>query len=176
MNSFRVGLVALFWISLAGCSLVQSKEEQCLQSSRLEFKDPDSVKVVQNLGDRGQEMLATIGGFWLRYSATNTYGGRISSNMACEKLEGKWVRSERMEKFALMAATTAITLAGVNAESTKLEKRIADRRECKTRECIAAIAAEAGIPDPSGDRAFQRIAKDADTGARLTVFEGTGPL
>lgn len=80
-------------VALPGCNLIQSKEEACLQSFRLELKDPDSAKVVQNLGQRGGVAPTDVEFFWLRYKATNSFGAYISTDVACEKEDGKWIRA-----------------------------------------------------------------------------------
>lgn len=68
-----------------------SPEEQCLDSFRLELKDPDSAAVVSNLGNRGLEM--EDGAFFLRYKATNSYGAYVSSNVYCRRgSESKYTR------------------------------------------------------------------------------------
>ena len=176
MNYVHIASVALVGLALAGCNILQSKEEQCLQSGRLDMKDPDSLKVVQNLGDRGQASLQGVDGFWLRYSATNSYGGRLSSNMACEKLKGKWVRSERMEQIALENSQSQNLLTELRATTAKLNKSTADYRSCKTSACRAGMADEAGIPDPTGERAIREAKKEADSSAKTAVYDGTGPL
>lgn len=77
-----------------------SKEEECLESTKMSFKDPESVRVLKNLGNRGQTDMNNES-FWLRYSATNSYGGRISANIACTKAAGGWVRDEIWEKASI---------------------------------------------------------------------------
>jgi hypothetical protein len=77
---------------LAGC--FTSSERQCLDSVVLEFKDPDSAKVIKNLGKRG---MSNVNFFWLRYAAKNSYGAFVSQNMACHKVGEKWIRATEVE-------------------------------------------------------------------------------
>ena len=88
-------------VGVAACGSKSTPEEECLQSDRLSFKDPDSLKLVANLGDRGASPNGK-GSFWLRYSATNSYGARTSANMACSlSVDGHWSRSESLESTAV---------------------------------------------------------------------------
>lgn len=85
----RVGVLA-FLLSLAGCDtskITHSNEWECLESERLNFRDPDSVKFVANLGDRG-EGFESGGVFWVRYSARNGFGGSVQASMKCITLPG----------------------------------------------------------------------------------------
>lgn len=117
-------LVAAACTVLAGCGA--SKEEQCLQSKRIKFNDPDSLQVVENLGARGQGNLSESPDFfWLRYKATNAYGAYVSGNMACARKGDKWVRDEQRELDAAkdillerMAKNAPVTFA--EAESIVL--------------------------------------------------------
>jgi hypothetical protein len=173
ISKYTVGAVLVFL--LVGCNLLQSKEDACLQSARLEMKDPDSAKVIQNLGDRGQAWMGKEG-FWLRYSATNSYGGRVSSNMACEKVDGKWTRSANMERKAILHETNKAYLERLQADTARLNQRIEARRACKTAECRAEINANAGPPDPTGERTLALADAAAGEKAKAVVFEETGPL
>lgn len=57
-------------------------EQQCLDSERLNFKDPDVV-FVANLGGRGLGVKSDQ--YWVRYKAKNSYGAYIQGNMFCKK-------------------------------------------------------------------------------------------
>lgn len=175
MSYIRIVSAALLALALVACNLLQSKEEQCLQSGRLSMKDPDSGKVVENLGGRGDAFTQSAGGFWLRYSATNSYGGRVAGNMACENSKGKWVRSENLERMALAAARVQIGLLGLKALNAKSQKLIDDLKTCKPREC-AALRAKIDTSDATGDRAIQEVHREADKLANTAVYEDTGPL
>jgi hypothetical protein len=94
---------------LAGCDDIKTAlhmmpnqdEQECLNSERLKFKDPD-VLFVANLGSRGLE--STPNHYWVRYKAKNSYGAYVQGNMACKKdsLSGKWVRDEGTEALTKM--------------------------------------------------------------------------
>ena len=172
MNYFRIICVSLVGLALAGCNMLQSKEEQCLQSARLDMKDPDSLKVVQNLGDRGQESMRSVGGFWLRYSANNSYGARISSNMACMRQEGNWVRSDSLEQVAILRLQMEHDSEQMKT-ALKLAKLTNKLRACKAKTDCEAAFAEAAIVDRN---TTQETRKDGDKSAKTVVFEETGPL
>lgn len=75
----KIQLALIFTLPiLVACS---SPEQVCLDSLRLELKDPDSAAVVANLGNRGLEL--KDGAFFLRYKAKNSYGAYISSTTYC---------------------------------------------------------------------------------------------
>jgi len=90
--------------SLAACDDIKTKlhlmpnqdEQQCLDSERLNFKDPD-VLFVANLGDRG--LGAQPDQYWVRYKAKNSYGAYIQGNMLCKKntSTGHWERNSADE-------------------------------------------------------------------------------
>ena len=88
-------------LALASCNVLKSKEEECLQSSRLEFKDPESLQVIQNLGRLSVigEPTEPTGFFWLRYKAKNSYGAYESADMACKEVNGRWVRLKTLEEL-----------------------------------------------------------------------------
>ena len=71
----KLALIAT--LILAGCSF-QSPGEECLTSCRKDLKDPDSGKVV------------SFDAPTLRYSATNTYGGRLTKETTCVKTGKGW--------------------------------------------------------------------------------------
>lgn len=102
MSRLAVFLCAGAVAALTGCGA--DPEVACLDSERIKFNDPSSVKVVQNLGKR---WAADTGEhFWLRYSATNVVGGTVSSNMVCSRDESggtKWARDRIREQKAQQA-------------------------------------------------------------------------
>jgi hypothetical protein len=103
----RILATALIMTSVAGCDInrfTNGDEWRCIDSERLNFKDPDSVIFIKNLGDRkGHEK--EEGKFWIRYKAKNSYGAFIQENMACHRnSDGKWERDHISENAALMAA------------------------------------------------------------------------
>lgn len=90
----------IFCVSLiTGCDDIKAKlhllpnqdEQECLNSERLKFKDPE-VLFVANLGSRGLE--AKPNQYWVRYKAKNSYGAYVQGNMACKRdaTTGKWVK------------------------------------------------------------------------------------
>ena len=162
-------------LTLIGCKLGQSPEDQCLHSSRLQFKDPDSGKVIANLGDRAHAQTKRDGGFWLRYSATNSYGGRVSSNMLCEKGPNGWARSLASESIAL-------TMAGLDLTERRLEASIAQRtaaraemNACKTQACRRALPPSDWL-DPDGSRSRARMQSEAEAEAKRLIFDEVGKL
>ena len=68
-------------------------EQQCLNSERMNFKDPD-VLFVANLSSRG--MPEKQGQYWVRYKAKNSYGAYLQGNMLCEKdpTTGEWKKAK----------------------------------------------------------------------------------
>lgn len=171
MNLPVVLLTLSLAFALSGCNLLQSKEEQCLQSSRMQFKDPDSGKVIQNLGDRGHEQTKVNKGFWIRYSATNSYGARVSSNMACEEARGAWVRAEDLENNAVTHAGLKLSLDAVNALNAKIQGNIDARKACKTAQCRAELGAVLGTGDPDGSIALRKTEDESFKEARRLVFD-----
>ncbi len=106
MTMLQLSVIILCAI-LSGCNsseaphFLQSKEMQCLQSEALNFKDPTSLKVVKNLGDRrGAIEPADTDKFWLFYAAKNGYGAYGTQSMACEKTSQGWIRSNNEETLA----------------------------------------------------------------------------
>lgn len=122
-------------VATTGCSLFESKEEQCLQSDRLAFKDPDSLKVVEILGNRGQRNLENDDSFWLRYSATNSYGARESANMVCTKKEGKWIRDTSIERDAERTAYTVLLTAALRTRADTLNQMTEALSACTDDRC-----------------------------------------
>jgi hypothetical protein len=148
---------------LTACNLFVSKEDQCLASSRLSFGDPDSLKVVQNLGERGKKDWLVGEGFWLRYSNANEVGGRVSGTMACEKIDGKWMRSRRLEERAKQEVFTALQIQELAVELDLINKINADRKACKTQQCRDEHNAKFShlAMDPAGEMAIARANKRA---------------
>jgi len=90
--------MALVCFSLIGCKGV-SDEQECLNSERLKFKDPEVV-FVANLGSRG--LTPVENQYWVRYKAKNSFGAYLQGNMICTKRPGsqQWVRDEGAEYLA----------------------------------------------------------------------------
>jgi hypothetical protein len=84
-------------IFLIGCAEKESPGEECLASLRMDLKDPDSGKVVSF------ESGAIFG--ILKYTATNSYGGRIQNTAYCELVNGKWSVDKRSHEDRLKAMT-----------------------------------------------------------------------
>ena len=148
-------------LSLICTSCIQAVNEQaCLLSDRLIFKDPDSIKVIANLGDRGAPSL-TKGAFWIRYSAANSYGGRGSQNMACAKdTEGKWKRSRAVESEAFgRVYVYYLRQVAKTMEAEVDAKRLCADQKCRDaisygRKYLTAEAAEAAAADMANERIF----------------------
>ena len=79
-------------------------EQQCLNSERLNFKDPD-VLFVANLGSRG--LSEKQGQYWVRYKAKNSYGAYLQGNMLCEKdpTTGEWKKAKTAEFMLVLDLT-----------------------------------------------------------------------
>lgn len=161
--------ITLTWLAmmlallLTACNLFASKEDQCLTSSRLSFNDPDSLKVVQNLGDRGKKDWLVGEGFWLRYSNANEVGGRVSGTMACEKIDGTWTRSRRLEERAKQELFTAFQIQELTVELDLINKINADRKACGTQQCRNELIAKFPYSaiDPTGEMSIARANKRA---------------
>jgi hypothetical protein len=105
----RAGLSAALVAALGGCNEVKTAlhlmanqdEQECLNSERFNFKDPD-VLFVANLGDRGLRL--PDGRYWVRYKAKNSYGAYLQGNMICHKNPEtkKWERDRRSEVLPSM--------------------------------------------------------------------------
>lgn len=80
-----------------GCNvhLVDREAWACLDSERLNFRNPDSVELVQVLG-KSQD-----GTIWIRYKGQNGFGGYSQENMACHEVGGKVVRNHAAEEIAV---------------------------------------------------------------------------
>jgi len=163
-------LTAIFLacIGLVGCNLFKSQEQLCLESTRLEFNDPDSIAVVQNLGDRGggQTPDGPSKGFWLRYKAKNSYGAFVSKNMACKNLGDLWVRDSGREAGALMDANIKY-LEDVERQVNADKKNIA---ACKNAECFEKYRVEQ-LLNPV-EKAFA----EAERKAMALVYDSIQPL
>jgi hypothetical protein len=62
------------------------------------FTSPSSVKLLKNLGDRGDKANAET--FWVHYAAKNAIGVEMEGVMACELGPGsKWVRQPLVERL-----------------------------------------------------------------------------
>lgn len=171
MNLQAVLFTLPFAVALSGCNLIQSKEEQCLQSSRMQFKDPDSGKVIQNLGDRGHRNSKLEGIFWIRYSATNSYGARVSSNMACSKSGGSWVRAEAFELSTAMLASLELQKQKFETSSAKLRADIDALTACKTQACKLALTTPSDLLQPDPIAKGRRIEAEADEEIKRLIFE-----
>ena|SRR3990167_1827958 len=91
-------------ILLVACdaNFLKSKEELCLNSERISFKDPTSLKLIANIGQRGfQASKDDAASFWIRYIAKNEYGANVAGNMACKKSEKGWMRDRELELSAI---------------------------------------------------------------------------
>lgn len=103
MRYISMSLIAA--LALSGCERpaappVLSRGEQCLNSFRIELKDPDSAAVVADLGSRDFEDDVLKEAFFLRYKAKNSFGAYISKNVICRKMLDDYQRDETLEFFA----------------------------------------------------------------------------
>lgn len=98
---------------LCGCDEVRTRlhmmpnqdEQECLNSERLNFKDPD-VLFVANLGDRGWKLEPKT--YWVRYKAKNSYGAYLQGNMLCKQSGGKWVRDTSNELIISLSVIASL--------------------------------------------------------------------
>lgn len=150
----RPVLIASALLLLCSCDttkLTNRREWECLNSEKLNFNDPTSVKFVANLGTRGE------GGdyFWVRYMAKNSFGAYRQANMKCwNLLHDRWEEDRIEEKFA------------IDAVKDKLKER--DRKQ------MLAEYKKMGRGDPYdlspySDESYQRQAEEV-------VYEGTSDL
>lgn len=172
MNKAVIALLAqaLLAGALVGCSLVQSKEAQCLQSTRLDFKDPDSLAAVTNLGQRGETVSDSEGSFWLRYKAKNSYGAFTSANMACKRSGSTWVRDRGREDLAHKQAYTT----ELRAITRQLKAHNEKSRACKTAQC--SLEQTAAILDLPGRGNTGVAMEEAEGRATELVFESLAGL
>lgn len=155
-------LIPIF--NLSACNIFQSKEQQCLQSARLEFKDPDSIAVVENLGYRGPADDKNPNFFWLRYKAKNSYGAYASSNMACTYKNGAWLRDADSEASTIRALRIQYLEVAIAANKAALDTRLS---LCNSPECkLVALKADAS-------RAADEILGAATEMAKFRVYEST---
>lgn len=110
-------IVALVFVPLflTACDDIKAKlhllpnqdEQECLNSERFNFKDPD-VLFVANLGSRGLEVKQDR--YWVRYKAKNSYGAYVQGNMACKKdaSTGKWVKDEAEAAWVELTVRNAL--------------------------------------------------------------------
>ena len=91
-------------------------EQQCLNSERLNFKDPD-VLFVANLSSRG--LPEKQGQYWVRYKAKNSYGAYLQGNMLCEKdsTTGEWKRAKTAEYLLVLELTAKL----IDADTKKIK-------------------------------------------------------
>lgn len=158
----------------------KSPEEACLQSDALSFKDPTSLKVIANLGDRKQGWTADERSkqFWIRYIAKNSYGANISANMACKDTGTiGWVRDRGQEEIAILDVQLELL--------TSLNNQLALRKNkldaCKNRRnCLEQVQSEfSDVPADGGSITTRKQAEASvmespgDIGARVQKASGT---
>ena len=99
-------------------------EQQCLNSERLNFKDPD-ILFVANLGSRG--LSEKEGQYWVRYKAKNSYGAYLQGNMLCEKdsTTGEWKKAKTAE--FMLVLDLANKLLDTDNKKMKSEKAYMSR-------------------------------------------------
>ena len=167
-SSATAYFVALVAICVTSCSAAKSPEEQCLLSDRLKFKDPDSLKVVANLGDRGIPSDGK-GSFWIRYSATNSYGARTSANMACQiGASGGWERSGYIEANAVATVYTKY----LDKAAAVMEAKNREAKACKDSACVTAVLGPSRAPEKAANDEFAK----ATALAKQRVYESPEPL
>ncbi len=118
--------------ALSACDQIRSTlhmmpnqdEQQCLNSERLNFKDPD-VLFVANLGSRG--LPEKQGQYWVRYKAKNSYGAFLQGNMLCEKnsATGEWEKAKVDD--ILLVEELITNLLEAEVEKRKLDKTYKSR-------------------------------------------------
>ena len=106
LNPARLIVAALMLACVViGCTPTDPKkrlETTCAESFKLSLKDPDSLVIVANLGNRGVSEDEGKG-FWLRYKAKNSYGAFVSSNVYCLiSSDGTATRASWYEDFAIL--------------------------------------------------------------------------
>lgn len=122
-----VGSLAVGLLILSGCGDVRAKlslqpnqdEQECLNSERLNFKDPD-VLFVANLGNRDWNLSPNT--YWVRYKAKNSYGAYMQGSMLC-KLDSnkKWVRDVSTEY--LIALSISLSLLDEDLEKLRKDRK-----------------------------------------------------
>lgn len=166
MFSYRILICLFVCVGVAGCG-IRSTEEQCLQSDRLIFNDPDSLAVVQNMGSRGQQTSPGEEFFWLRYKAKNGYGAFVSANMACKKNVDKWERDKFRELIAIEDLSTDILEGFLEATKKVGQARQEAMKICKSASCIREVQTRY----PYAVSADEALAQ-AKSNAKKVVFEG----
>jgi hypothetical protein len=100
----------------------KSLETTCMDSFKLSLKDPDSIHMVANLGDRGVTD-DKVNGFWLRYKAKNSYGAFDSKNVYCIiKSDGTAAQDDAYENLTV-----------INEENSLIKAQIRGMKAGKTR-------------------------------------------
>lgn len=166
-------LASMLILPLTGCERIQEKlhllpnqdEQECLNSERLNFKDPDVI-FVANLGDRGWKLSPNT--YWVRYKAKNSYGAYLQGNMLCKKSGEKWVRDLNNEFLIKMDVTA--DLMKIQNERMRAGKDVSPRYKNRTRE-FADIAFEHAneILDESPDSLAQYVKPSSNTGEKPVV-------
>jgi len=108
MTNFFSLFILLF---LAGC-LTKSPGEQCLESFRMDLKDPSSGEVISFEGSK------------LTYSAKNSYGARTQGKALCYVVNDKWERARHLEQ--LTALNLATDRLNASTECIKNGKNLED--------------------------------------------------
>jgi len=120
-------------------------EQECLNSERFNFKDPD-VLFVANLGSRG--LPPAVDSYWVRYKAKNSYGAYVQGNMYCKKdpTTKKFVRHQFEELIQL-----------VNVETYLLNRVTSDLGACNRKGgCEPSVMARID----EDERSIKRNAED----------------
>jgi len=104
--------------------------------------------------------------FWLRYKAKNSYGAFMSSNMACAKKDGKWVRDTSRE----VRAMSAIQLRHVKESTNELKRSTAALQACKTDSCKSAVPVNPDSHVPL-EQIFEVVMKRGAISAEEVVLE-----
>jgi len=90
-------------VTMTGCNSIDGPEVKCIKSERLNWKDPDSVEFITNLGKRGRPDIGGPNHFWVRYKGKNGYGGFGQENILCVKLsDGSAAREPTLERLAVL--------------------------------------------------------------------------
>ena len=155
-------------IALTACgpNAFRTPEEACLNSDALGFKDPTSLKVVANLGDRKfRNKPQPVEAFWIRYAAKNSYGAYTSANMACRKTDSGWVRDKSLEEEAIRA----VYLQKLQLANQQLALRNQRLKSCnKDLACTSQVQLE--LPEAgNADTTFARVKQEAEDAVLISA-------
>lgn len=150
-------LFAICLLCLAACDqsrLTHYKEWQCLDSEKLNFVDPTSVRFVANLGSRGIDV-AGGRGMWVRYIAKNAFGANGQGNILCIETSKGWRRHQLGERLAVLHVSVTL----LEIKKNEVEEELRKKNE--------------GLP---WDEEVFSKRPDFEREAKQIVFDGAGDL